>query len=489
MGVFSVRAKYIKPRKGAKIPKWRIQYFDDEGNYLGSEMGFKLKETTREHAEAHMLMERHRQMRAEAGMPQLTGRNARELVTEYIEAESPKGGIGGEPWTARYKNRVEIDLTWWVDILRISKPGQVSLPAVEKALNASTWIGSTRNIAFKRLNGWMNWCRRRHYIAVNPLEDFTRYSDETKDPRRPLTPEEAWKLFRSVPGPYALMYMMAILTGIRVTAMSKVAPDKAKGPDHIDWDKKGVRISKGSQKNRKGQFYPLPDWYLEALRAYLLTVPKAKVVFPFMRPVNQATKLQRHLKKAGVPFRTSEGKVDFHALRVTFGTWVNESGADTKTLQTLLGHSDVRVSLGIYVKANDTLRRAAVEDVGTRLMAGGSGTQGVQSLFGPLATPDSIGVFAARRSPGRNPSEGETSKDAARTSADIQEVRAFLGSFLAAAQPGTRAGHRRTPGGYPLGTTLPECLALLHRLNPEELAEVLDLARALLARREGRAQA
>jgi integrase len=49
--------------------------------------------------------------------------------------------------------------------------------------------------------------------------------------------------------------------------------------------------------------------------------------------------LEKDLKQAGIPKVTPEGKVDFPALRTTFGTLVVESGANVKEAQTHMRHS------------------------------------------------------------------------------------------------------------------------------------------------------
>lgn len=46
----------------------------------------------------------------------------------------------------------------------------------------------------------------------------------------------------------------------------------------------------------------------------------------------------------------SEGKLDFHALRVTFATLVVESGASVKEAQTMLRHSNPTITMNTYAK-------------------------------------------------------------------------------------------------------------------------------------------
>ena len=66
-------------------------------------------------------------------------------------------------------------------------------------------------------------------------------------------------------------------------------------------------------------------------------------------------------KKWVVQKRDGAGRmIDLHALRHTFGTNLVSSGADIKTVQTLMRHSTPVLTLGIYVHVDRSRMRAAV---------------------------------------------------------------------------------------------------------------------------------
>jgi hypothetical protein len=65
-----------------------------------------------------------------------------------------------------------------------------------------------------------------------------------------------------------------------------------------------------------------------------------------------AEMLRVDLEAAGVPYETSEGVADFHALRSAYITYLVASGASVKTCQTLARHSDPKLTIGIYAKAS-----------------------------------------------------------------------------------------------------------------------------------------
>ena len=64
---------------------------------------------------------------------------------------------------------------------------------------------------------------------------------------------------------------------------------------------------------------------------------------------------------AGIPKTDEAGrKVDLHSLRHTYGTMLVRSGADIKTVQTLMRHSTPSMTLGIYVHYDSAKLREAV---------------------------------------------------------------------------------------------------------------------------------
>ncbi len=78
--------------------------------------------------------------------------------------------------------------------------------------------------------------------------------------------------------------------------------------------------------------------------------------------------MDKDLKLAGVPKITSQGKVDFHASRVAFITYVLESGATVKEAQVLARHSNADLTMNTYARANDERLNAITEMVAQKLL-------------------------------------------------------------------------------------------------------------------------
>ena len=58
---------------------------------------------------------------------------------------------------------------------------------------------------------------------------------------------------------------------------------------------------------------------------------------------------RRYLAKAGIPYLDEQGRrVDFHSLRLTFGTNLVLSGAHPRVVQEMMRHSDIRITMKLY---------------------------------------------------------------------------------------------------------------------------------------------
>jgi integrase len=78
------------------------------------------------------------------------------------------------------------------------------------------------------------------------------------------------------------------------------------------------------------------------------------------KPMNAGNFFRRNfqplLERAGL---ANEG-FTFHSLRHTFATTLAAEGVHPSTAQTMLGHSDIRMTLAIYTHATDDMQDAAI---------------------------------------------------------------------------------------------------------------------------------
>lgn len=77
----------------------------------------------------------------------------------------------------------------------------------------------------------------------------------------------------------------------------------------------------------------------------------------FMEPRTYRDYYTRLLKRHGLPY------VPFHGLRHTFATRCIEAGCDYKTVSELLGHSDVKTTLHLYVHSDVRYKKDCIENM------------------------------------------------------------------------------------------------------------------------------
>lgn len=111
---------------------------------------------------------------------------------------------------------------------------------------------------------------------------------------------------------------------------------------------------------RSNRWIPIPQEMMRVLKpdqrspeTYLLT---SEEIIP--DPRTMQNRYRALLKRIGVPYR------NFHALRHTYATRCIEQGIDAKSVSELLGHSDVRTTLRLYVHSSMDYKRKAVEAIG-----------------------------------------------------------------------------------------------------------------------------
>jgi integrase len=78
------------------------------------------------------------------------------------------------------------------------------------------------------------------------------------------------------------------------------------------------------------------------------------------------TALMASFRRANIPVRTFDGEgqplehVDVHSLRRTFATELIVNGADPKSVQELLGHRTLTMTMKLYAKVRPQNKRQAV---------------------------------------------------------------------------------------------------------------------------------
>lgn len=236
-------------------------------------------------------------------------------------------------------------------------------------------------------------CIRYAYNNGYIIKDFSRmYSvpkkSETNDKKvKPFTLEEQKRFLKAIEGHrYEVLFLVALYTGLRkgeILALTwndidfiknTVAVSKTAGRviDITKDSRSKEYIKVGTPKTAKGnRVVPLPDFLVKRLKQYKLFKKEEslKIGIQFkesnnlftaktgniVAPSNLHEAFKETLLKAGLEDRK------FHDLRHTYATRLFELGESAKTVQELLGHSSISMTLDIYTHVLKETKETAVK--------------------------------------------------------------------------------------------------------------------------------
>ncbi len=239
---------------------------------------------------------------------------------------------------------------------------------------------SARTIAsyIQSIKGLTRWAVRNGKLLSDPLATVRKPSveDDRKLTRRFLTVDEwHWLDSSTRQGDFrfgmtgqerAILYALAIQTGLR----SNECRSLTRGKLHLTQSPPFVIADAKSTKNKKtARQYLQPELAFELQSLVSKKLAGAKV-FPLPHTCSVVDMLRYDLERARNAWlntldlgqtrieadagdflraSNSEGeKIDFHALRHTTATWLIERGADIKTVQSVLRHSTIKLTMDSY---------------------------------------------------------------------------------------------------------------------------------------------
>jgi integrase len=229
------------------------------------------------------------------------------------------------------------------------------------------------------LLAFCKWCVQRRYLAENPLHGMAAFDTIPKSWRRAMTLDEVRRLLAVAPEHRALLYEVAIASGLRAGELRSLSLR------HLDVDGGGLRLDASWTKNRRNGFQYLPRALIQRLKTFAesdepprlyerhygrtdckLALPEKPLLFV---PTQCAREMEKDLKSANIPKWTPEGKLDFHACRVAYVTFIFEAGASAKEAQTMARHSTPNLTFNVYARARESRQAELAEKVGFAISA------------------------------------------------------------------------------------------------------------------------
>jgi integrase len=251
-----------------------------------------------------------------------------------------------------------------------------------RALRAEGRGAQTRNHYRAHALGFSRWLRLRvGRHALDGVEGKANVEADPRHPRRCPSDAEVAALFAALDGgpvvqspprrnrkppPWsvrrwmtsrqrALGYRVCMATGFRAGELRSLTRES------FDLDEGTATVEAAYSKHRRRDTQHLPPWLVAMLREWFAADGG---LWEGFSDRHTGETLIEDLAEAGVPYRTREGFLDFHSLRVWFVTAAaHQPGISPKTLMQVCRHSSAHLSLKVYARARVADARAVATNL------------------------------------------------------------------------------------------------------------------------------
>lgn len=345
-----------KAGKAHQSPTWWGRYKDAKGNWqrvalfrdgVASLAELVRLQTNAEKEAANILPGNLDELQQHANRP------IAEHVTAYITALKIDNRDADHIRIAEWTLNKLIAMGVWKVVGDISI---TSMRAILASLTGQKKTVSYRNKFISRAKAFDNWLAKDGRIQSRKLEGLKKVSEEDaekKRARRPLEAGEVVALLNAAPPPRAAVYRFLVFTGLRRGELRQLRWSDLR----LNAESPFIYLRPEITKNRKAGQIPLhPD-----LLAWVKEQPDSTGDGFIFASVPDVATLKKDLASAGIPFVDASGRrVDIHALRHTFCTLLALSGATMKAAQTLMRHSDPKLTANVYSQVAADVNTAAI---------------------------------------------------------------------------------------------------------------------------------
>ena len=225
------------------------------------------------------------------------------------------------------------------------------------------------NARLTALKSFARWLFRTERMRTDPMMQVGKLNSKAdrRHQRRALGDDELARLIRAAEqgpevlgmnGPErAMLYYMAIETGLRASELGSLTPESF---DLADLNRSTVEVGAAYSKHRRDDIIPIRRGLAEAVTAFNKGRPSTAKLFNM--PQKPACMLRRDLEAAKIAYRDESGRVvDFHALRHTFITRLARAGVPPAVAKSLARHSTITLTMDHYTHMLIGDQRAALD--------------------------------------------------------------------------------------------------------------------------------
>ena len=218
----------------------------------------------------------------------------------------------------------------------------------------------TLNQYLDTARAFLGWCVRHRRIMDNVLATVGKL-DVTRDvrrKRRALTVEQLRRLLNAAPADRRLVYLTAVYTGLRRSELAALRWSDVRLMATTPY----IQLRAEATKAHRADRVPLRGELAEALRRARPT--DAGDLEPVFASMPTMDNYRADLRAAGIAYKDAQGRqADFHALRHTFGTMLQQTGAGLRTAMELMRHTDAKLTMVTYTDPNLLATASAVENL------------------------------------------------------------------------------------------------------------------------------
>jgi integrase len=207
---------------------------------------------------------------------------------------------------------------------------------------------ATVNNEFSLISHMFTKAKDWGYITHDPTKGIEKFTD-TVERDRFLMPDEFRRLMKELNSKIKDIILAKLYLALRMSNILNLTWEQ------VDFDRELIIIPK--TKNKK----PLVQPMIEPLKVLLQELPRTST---YVFPGNDGKPYKRIIKGFRAACQRA-GIVDFrpHDLRHTFGTHLIANGCDIRTLQELLGHKTLRMTMR-YVQVITENKRRSMNIIG-----------------------------------------------------------------------------------------------------------------------------
>jgi len=339
---------------------WRVR-FSICGRQFDEPLRTRNKEVAREKAR-RLILEREREMEG-IGSPKLLRDAAKTPLPELLENWLAEGLAISTNLKHRKnsKNRT-LRLFGECEWKFLRDVNARSFEAWRKTQERAGLSPKTLNEYLGHVRCFLNWLESREMTLTNPLKVVKQLSVVQEMQPRAFSLDELKRLLEASSPYRACTYTVAAFTGLRKSELRDLEWSSV----HLDGEKSVLRLSPKKTKNRKGGTLPIhPDAIsgFEALRdqAAQARTPIKRKGLVFYRGIVKMPRFLEDLETAGIQEYDSQGRrLDFHALRKTWGTFLVSGGAPPRVAMELMRHNSLQMTMRNYTDSTLLPLSAAV---------------------------------------------------------------------------------------------------------------------------------